>query len=203
MMCFYWSTYFVRFWAFVIDGNWWQILASDGNFWQLLVTDGNFWQLRATFGNCCCCRCCCCSFSFSSPFVRAYLWSFSGNFFISIQVTALPNVCPLFPLSNSHNFHIFACWFMSKSCILEMCLQRNESLAFSLDCNMQPFHWNKSPQEDQTLIKSLFWEWLPRPIDYQMYTLYCIALCGSCNGNLDIGFCNFLERNLSGIFGHG
>ena len=30
-----------------------------------------------------------------------------------------------------------------------------------------------------------------------------IALWGSCNGNLEIGFFHFWERNISGIFGHG
>ena len=30
-----------------------------------------------------------------------------------------------------------------------------------------------------------------------------IALWGSCNGKLEIGIFHFLERNISGIFGHG
>ena len=52
--------------------------------------------------------------------------------------------------SNSHDLHIFAGKFMSKWCIWEIVF----SIAnLSLDCKMQPFHWNKSPQEDQTLIK--------------------------------------------------
>ena len=34
-----------------------------------------------SFNDCCCCCCCCCPLSsFSSPFVGAYLWSFSGHF---------------------------------------------------------------------------------------------------------------------------
>ena len=37
-----------------------------------------------------------------------------------------------------------------------------------------------------------------------MLGLYAsIALWGSCNGKLEIGIFHFLERNISGIFGHG
>ena len=52
--------------------------------------------------------------------------------------------------SNSRDLHIFAGKFMSKWCIWEVVFSE---LNLSLDCKMQLFHWNKSPQEDQTLIK--------------------------------------------------